>query len=187
MTVQTRGIAWPLVVSQACDINTDTSCHRTTNPDMAPGSSMGSDVPIASTCYMVAAQTIDILLAFGGNSRHRHRHRHKHRHQLQQDHGPRCGPQQQPPPGPHPGLFICLILTIFKSSFHLSPQCTDSSALFSLPSFRCVSHLSYVSIIHSSILEAPMAGAWVSFFQPPQADMTRCVRGHLSLVCPGSR
>lgn len=121
MTVQTRGIAWPLVVSQACDINTDTSCHRTTNPDMAPGSSMGSDVPIASTCYMVAAQTIDILLAFGGNSRHRHRHRHKHRHQLQQDHGPRCGPQQQPPPGPHPGLFICLILTIFKSSFHLSP------------------------------------------------------------------
>lgn len=57
------------------------SCRRTTNPDTAPGSSMGPDVPIASTCYMVAAQTTDIFLAFGGNAGHRHRHRP----QLQQD------------------------------------------------------------------------------------------------------
>jgi hypothetical protein len=32
----------------------------------------------------------------------------------------------------------------------------------------------------------PVLGAWVSFSQPPQASMTRCMLGHLSWVCPGS-
>lgn len=173
VAVQTRDIAWPLVVSQACNINTDTNCHMTTHPDMAPG------VPIASTCYLVAAQTIDILLAFGGKSSHRRRHRP----QLQQEHGSRHGLQQQPGPGAHHGLFISACSS--PSSIlqcHLSPQCTNPSALLFLLSLRYAIHLSPVPIT-----EAPMAGSGVSFFQPPQASMTRRMLGHPSWVCPGSR
>ena len=90
VAVQTRDIAWPLVVSQACNINTDNSCHMTTNPDMASGHSMGSNVTTASgggtghSDQHVPRQEHSPQistgqprpwtngLAFGGNSDHRH-------------------------------------------------------------------------------------------------------------------
>lgn len=48
VAVQTRVISWPCLVIWAWDINTDPSCHRTIDPDMATSSSMGLDVPVAS-------------------------------------------------------------------------------------------------------------------------------------------
>lgn len=184
VAVQTRDIAWPLVVSQACNINTDNSCHMTTNPDMAPS------VPIASTCYLVAAQTVDILLAFGGNSSHRHRHRHRHRPQQQQEHGSIHRPQQQPGPGAHHGFFISACSSPSSIlQFHLSPQGTTPRLCFLLYlSLHCIFHLSMSPLhIHPSQRHSgPVLGAWVSFSQPPQASMTRCMLGHLSWVCPGS-
>lgn len=88
---------------------------------MVPGSSMGPDVsmasdasvghsdqcvpvqqhrPQASAWFQVAAQTVDICLAFGGILGHGHQHGPN----FQLDHGPRHGPKWQPGPGCHHGL-----------------------------------------------------------------------------------
>lgn len=78
----------------AWDINADPSCPRTTDPAKAPNSRLGLVVPMASsgsaavytdhhvslckhglhisTWYLVAIQTTDVYLSFGGNLDQRH-------------------------------------------------------------------------------------------------------------------
>ena len=91
--------------ASSSDINTAPFCDRTTDPDIAPDSSIGPEVPMASggsvdhsdkhvpvqqlsprasTWLQVAAHTIDSCLALGGILDHGHQHRPN----FQQVHGP---------------------------------------------------------------------------------------------------
>lgn len=84
------------MVQQAMDINTDVGSSRTIDSDMILGSSPDPNISMAlgvsadhphqygpqqlhsqkiSTSLQAAAQTTDILMAFGGNMGHRNQHR----------------------------------------------------------------------------------------------------------------
>lgn len=81
----------------------------------------------------MAAQIMDIHLAFGDNLGHRH----QHRTQLQQDHRARPSPWWQARPGPYHGLLKSTCSSLLsRFQFHLSPQCLNPSASLSLSSLH---------------------------------------------------
>lgn len=142
----------------AWDINTDSGCDgdRTMDPDVAPGMSPGgsaghSDIHMS----LVASQTTDTCLAFGGNASHKYQYRPLR----QQEHGPRHGPWVRP----HHGLLIP------ACSYH--HWVSSSTFIYSIWA-HVLSHLSTVytnlPIFPSHIRPdnvAPEANFWVSFFR----------------------
>lgn len=157
--------AWPLVITGASDINTDPSYNRTLAPRLqqGPGCYHGfrwqcrplqiSMFPMAtwpSEIHMVSSGSPNrgYPMAFAGNSGHRH----PHRSQLQQDHGPRHGPWQQPRQArtSHGLRQLCGLLVSACSSLPSSPQSSfllakvyEPLASLSLPPLHRVLHLSH--------------------------------------------
>lgn len=180
------------MVTHTWGINIDSSCHMTTDPNMAPGSSMDLDVPMAlggstgysdqrappppvstskqqepyiSTWSPVSAPTTDVCLAFGGNSTDM-----ALGGSLVQDHTM----VSSYPSIPH----WCQISgSIFST---VSPSLSFSFSSISPHAF----HLSCLPIIHLSIIVIPVANAWVPFFQLYQLLWLEQALGCLSSGLP---
>lgn len=117
-------------------------CDRTTDSDIDPRGRLSriitrpqeavqaTQISLASAATrpwsQAAAQTTDIQMTFGGNTRQEHQHRRYYQPQLLQRHGPRHGSQWQPGLGHHHGLKWLLRRLIFACS---SPRDSCSTSL----------------------------------------------------------
>lgn len=160
-------------------------------PDMAPGSSMNSDVAMASDgntghsdqplCSPAAVGPLDIHMVLGGSPDHRHMHdidgsvsplRSKQTLAVE-DQRPQTWPMVVAWPGTSRWLWVVaqgpqirVLLSAVASS--VPPLHSAPPASLSPPSLHFVLHLSYLSITHLLIVVVPTsglgAGIWVSFF-----------------------
>ena len=132
---------WPQAVVQATQLSMS---YPTPSPRQFS--------PQISTWSLVAAQTIDILLAFGSTLGRRHRHEP----QLQQDHDP----DMTLGSSPAQNLIMASSHLPFLIAMNPLPWAFSSS---SLPG----THLSHVSITHSSTIVASSAVLGWPFFWLP--------------------